>query len=135
MSKQAALKYHRTQIAGAIEDASGNLVHIEADDTSKSLRVNLWVWDTGTMAWVKMVQPASDVSTIEDLLAGVYWKDERYDYTSGNLDYKGLNTVHDAATSATTWNIYKYTWSGTNLDRIEGPLIGSWDGRAALSWG
>jgi len=61
--------------------------------------------------------------------------DQRFDYTSGNLDYRGLNVVHDEETSATTWYIWKYTWVGVNCTRAEGPLVGSWDGRASLSWG
>jgi len=67
--------------------------------------------------------------------SSTYWKDQRYDYTSGNLDYKGSNVTHDAATDAETWYIWKYTWNGDNVERIEGPLIGAWDNRATLDWG
>ena len=61
--------------------------------------------------------------------------DHRLDNTSGELDYEGLNVVHNEATTATTWLIWKYTWDGASCTRIEGPLIGSWDGRASLAWG
>lgn len=65
-----------------------------------------------------------------------YWKDQRFDYTSGDLDYKGLSQIHKAATDiGDLWWIWKYTWSGANLVRIEGPLNGVWDSRAALGWG
>lgn len=64
-----------------------------------------------------------------------FYPDQRFDYTSGNLDYKGFNETHKAATDATSWVVWKYTWSSGNLVRIEGPLTGSWDGRASLSWG
>jgi len=60
--------------------------------------------------------------------------DQRFDFTSGNMDYKGLNPVHNEATDAVTWYIFKYTWDGTDCTRIEGPLVGSWDGRATLAW-
>jgi len=76
-----------------------------------------------------------DLTDVEDLLSSDYWKDLRLDWTSGDLDYKGLNTDHDAATDAATWYIWKFTWSGSNPTRIEGPLVGTWDGRAALGWG
>lgn len=62
------------------------------------------------------------------------WKETRLDFTSGSLDYRGLNANHGAATSLETWQVWKFTWSGGNLVRIEGPLQGSWDGRADLSW-
>jgi hypothetical protein len=62
-------------------------------------------------------------------------KDQRQDYTSGEMDYRGTNAIHKAATTATTWQITKYTWVSSNCTRVEGPLEGSWDGRAALSWG
>lgn len=63
-----------------------------------------------------------------------YWKDQRFDYTTGNLDYRGCNITHKAGTDAETWYIWKYTWSGGNLLHIEGPLIGAWDNRATLNW-
>ena len=64
-----------------------------------------------------------------------YWKDRRYEYSAGNLIYKGTNTTHKAATTAETWYVWKYTWSGDDMVRCEGPLTGQWDNRASLSWG
>lgn len=113
------------------------------DPTSKSMRVNLWVWDTGTTAWVRMVQPSMNVDAddltitmgdVEKLLSRNYWKDKRLEYSAGDLIYKGFNTSHGAATDAATWYIWKHTWSAGDLTRIEGPLIGTWDGRADLAW-
>ncbi len=63
------------------------------------------------------------------------WLDQRFDYTSGSLDYKGVNETHKALITDTDWYVWKYTWSSGNCTRIEGPLKGSWQGRAALSWG
>jgi len=63
-----------------------------------------------------------------------YWKDRRYEYDTGDLIYRGVNTEPSASTSATTWHIYKYTWDVDDLVRLQGPLSGSWDGRAGLGW-
>lgn len=71
---------------------------------------------------------------VEKLLAENYWKQTRFDWTSGDLDYKGFNLVADASVDATDWYIWKYTWSGGSPTIIQGPLIGTWTGRAALSW-
>lgn len=66
----------------------------------------------------------------------IKWKDQRFDYTSGNLDYLGRSLIHKASTSESTlWWIWKYSFDGSdNLTRIEGPLTGNWDDRAALAW-
>jgi hypothetical protein len=62
------------------------------------------------------------------------WKDQRFEYLNEDLIYHGYNQTHDVATSATTWYIIKYTYVNNNVTRKQGPLIGSWDGRAALAW-
>lgn len=63
------------------------------------------------------------------------WYDQRMDYTSGNLDYKGVSKIHTAGAGDDVWWIWKYTWDATpNCTRIEGPLLGNWTGRAALGW-
>ena len=66
---------------------------------------------------------------------GAYWRDVRMAYTAGDLIYRGVHNVHNSATTDTDWEIWKYTWSGDDLIRMEGPLPGSWDGRAAVDWG
>jgi hypothetical protein len=58
----------------------------------------------------------------------------RMEYSGDNLIYRGINKAHKAATSSATWVVYKYTYTGTDLTMIEGPLIGTWDGRASLDW-
>ena len=64
-----------------------------------------------------------------------YWLDQRLDYTSGDLDYRGVNVGHKAGTGTNTWYVWKYTWNGSGAcTRIEGPLVGSWDNRASLAW-
>ncbi len=55
----------------------------------------------------------------------------KYDWTSGNLDYKGVNGNSDAADADTDWTIYKYTWVADNPTQIQ-ERQGSWTGRALL---
>lgn len=71
---------------------------------------------------------------VKPAIDGTYWHDIRLEYSSGDLIYKGYHIDHKAATDSATWFIWKFTWSGTDITRKEGPIIGSWDGRAALSW-
>ena len=69
------------------------------------------------------------------VLGGI-WHDQRFDYAGGsNLIYRGVHEMHDMSTANEDWEIWKYTYSGSDIIRIEGPLRGSWDGRAALVWG
>lgn len=106
-------------------------------------KVALYVWNATTLAWERMEQPTLEVSgdltvsmgDVERLLAENYWKDQRLDWSGGELIYKGLNIEHKAATDETTWYIWKLTWVGGELVRKEGPLVGGWNGRAALAWG
>lgn len=67
--------------------------------------------------------------------AGGYFRDKRYDYTSGNLDYTGFHEIHDASVDDTKWLVWKHTWSGSDQVRVEGPKEGAWSNRASLSWG
>jgi hypothetical protein len=66
--------------------------------------------------------------------AGGYFKEARLDWTSGDIDYQGVNEVKGADEGATTWLIWKFTWAGGKPTRIEGPLEGSWTNRASLDW-
>lgn len=55
---------------------------------------------------------------------------EQYDYTSGNLDYKGINTDRSADDADTDWIIFKYTWVSNNCTKIQ-MRITSWTNRAS----
>ena len=60
--------------------------------------------------------------------------DQRFDWTTGDLDYKGVSSVLGAATdTGDLWHIWKYTWAAGLPTRIQ-YLIGNWDSRAALDW-
>ena len=53
MSDEGALSIERTHLAGVVEDAKGTPMRLKGDETSGSMRVNLWTWDTGTTAYVR----------------------------------------------------------------------------------
>jgi YD repeat-containing protein len=65
------------------------------------------------------------------------WHDVRIAYdSSGYLIYRGVHEMHNIATTNADWEIWKYTNDTSGrVTRIEGPLRGSWDGRASLLWG
>lgn len=73
-----------------------------------------------------------DRETIVSL--GGYWHDVRMDYIADQLIYRGAHYLHNRPTSDGEWEIWKYTWDGTGVSRIEGPLKGAWDNRATLDW-
>lgn len=66
---------------------------------------------------------------------GCWWKDQRLEYSSGNIIYRGVHRLHDADAGDAEWAIWKFTYDGTDITRIEGPLTGTWTGRASLAWG
>lgn len=127
---------------GGTGETSGEVTPILADDTSQSLRVANLVWNTATLAWERMKQPTVELTgdltvsmgDVEALLAGNYWKESLFDWTSGNLDYMGLNVVLGAAEAAATWYVFKFSWTLGNITRCQGPIVGSWTGRAAMGW-
>ena len=80
-------------------------------------------------------QDIPEISTLaHELRANIYWRDKRMEFTSGNLIYKGTHRQNKADTADTLWAITKYTWTGTDLTRIQGPLPGAWDNRESLDW-
>ena len=62
------------------------------------------------------------------------WKDKRYEFSDGNVIFKGLHEDHKASMADDNWQIWKLTYDDGNITRIEGPLIGSWSNRASLAW-
>lgn len=57
--------------------------------------------------------------------------DIRFDPNDSVPDYIGTNKTQGAPTSNTDWLIYKLTYSGLNVTRIQ-KAVGSWDGRVGL---
>ena len=109
----------------ADDDAPTDLL---MDPTSFVLYTGSWVWNTTTLAWEKMIQPGETQGDLDS-----YWNDTRVEYSSGDILYRAAHVTHKAATSDTSWSIWKYTSSGDGLVRIE-RLDGAWDARGALSW-
>ena len=118
-----------------------NLYGMDLDE--EVFKIAGYVWDTDLLEWVRMQQPtihADDITVsmddVEALLAKDYWHDQRLAYdVSENLEYFGRNITKGEAQTATTWYIFKYIYDvNDNMERIEGPLIGSWTGRAGLPW-
>jgi hypothetical protein len=65
-----------------------------------------------------------------------YWRVRNFDYAGGaNVIYQGAHAQHNADEGDVIWAVWKYTYdASSNITKIEGPLTGSWTGRAALSW-
>lgn len=64
-----------------------------------------------------------------------WWKIQQYEYdVDNNPIYIGKNAKHDSGDDESSWGIWKLTWTTGNLTLMEGPLTGSWDDRATLSW-
>jgi len=125
------------------QDDDGIVRGIKVDLDTEVLHVQSWIWNPDTLDWERMKQPTLELTgdltvtmgDVEKLLANDYWKDQRLEYSGGDLVYKGFNTTHKAAVNATTWYIWKYTWVGNDCTRIEGPLVGAWSNNAGLAWG
>ena len=111
------------------QDTDDTPQDLEMAGDTKSLKVALYVYNPDSLSWDRMRQP--QISPLADELP----LDTRFESSSGDLIYKGIHSTHKALTSDSNWMIWKYTWSGTDVTRIEGPLDGSWDGRGGLSWG
>jgi hypothetical protein len=102
---------------------------LEKPDDLSGLKVALYCYNPDSLAWERMRQP--QIAPLADSLP----LDTRMEYSGGgDLQYKGVHGTHKAATSNASWLIWKYTWTGSDLTRIEGPLEGAWDNRATLDW-
>ena len=63
-----------------------------------------------------------------------YWKRKKIEYTSGLPIYVGCHWRFGIGTDDDQWEIWKFTWSGTDCTDIEGPLTGVYDDRVTLDW-
>ena len=72
--------------------------------------------------------------SVTELLANTYWKDRRFEWASGNPVYIGVNRKPNAPEGDREWQVYKITWSGDTVTRMQGPVEGSWENRAGLGW-
>lgn len=60
-----------------------------------------------------------------------FYCDIRFDADDSAPTYIGMNVTNGAATSDDTWKVLKFTYSSTNVTRIQ-TAYGSWDNRAGL---
>lgn len=151
MSDENDKRVRGSAIPRMLEPVGSDALLMRTEADMKGLLVSLHVWDTGTGAWVKMVQPTIEagdlyvaVDGVESLLGDIdehvlnvrracrekFWRDERIEYSGGKLIYLGRNETMNEATSATTWFIRKYTYDGDDVVRIQAQVT-SWDNRAS----
>ena len=60
-----------------------------------------------------------------------FWADIRFDADDSAPTYIGLHETNGASTSTDTWKLYKFTYSGSNVTRIQ-LGYGAWDNRASI---
>lgn len=60
-----------------------------------------------------------------------YFADIQFDPSDAVPIYIGMNVDKGASDAATTWKVYKFTYSGSDVTRIQ-LAYGSWTGRASL---
>lgn len=58
-----------------------------------------------------------------------FYADIRFDADDSLPTYIGLNVTNGAATFASDWKIYKFTYNGSNTTRVQ-TAYGTWDDRA-----
>ncbi len=59
------------------------------------------------------------------------WRNIKYDASDSQPNYIGLNLDADALDSDSDWEIFKFTYSGSNVTQIL-RKTGTWSGRVAL---
>ena len=122
-----------TKLAGTIAGrimVNPDPIDYGVDETTRSMPVNLRVWDSDLLQWVRMTQPVAEGGTIEELLKNIYWGDIRYEYSSGNCVYKGMNATMNADTSSTDWWIIRYDYDCEGNCTRKRVQQTSWDNRA-----
>ena len=114
----------------ALDAETGELKNLYLEDLIHALRVTNWVWNTGSLADERMVQPITyeQMFDLENIAKGEYWADQRleYDATTGEPVYIGTNVAVDADESGTDWKLQKITYN-ENVEAIRiQQTTGSW---------
>ena len=60
-----------------------------------------------------------------------FYADIRFDPDDSQPDFIGLNLSNGAAGSASDWKVYKFSYTGTAVTRIQ-LAYGAWDDRVSL---
>lgn len=102
---------------GAITDPSLNRTeHIDENISAK--RVGGYAYDAVTGQWTRSE-------------AGIKYSYFQFDPDDSAPNYIGKNTNSAALDGDSTWVIYKFTYSGSNVTKIV-KKTGTWSGRVAL---
>ena len=73
-----------------------------------------------------------DVNNLKpQIVDGAIWGDVRFDASDNLPNYIGMHVTRGADQGATDWKILKFSYSGSNVTRIE-TAYGSYTGRAGL---
>lgn len=71
----------------------------------------------------------------ELILAGQLYRCKQFAYDATNqLIYEGYHLDPNAGDGDKHWHIFKHSWTDGKKTKTQGPLIGTWTGRAALPW-
>ena len=74
------------------------------------------------------------INLVYDMVAGNYWGRIKTDLAnSATVIYTGYHVSPTAADSDPNWHILRDSISATLID-TQGPLVGTWTGRASLGW-
>lgn len=101
------------------------IVPINADEESKTLAVNLQVYDPSIPQWIKMT-----TSMANDEFPVFYT--EKFEWSAGNCIYKGGHATLNASIDDTAWHIYKYDYDGSNNCEQIRFSQGAWSNRTNL---
>ncbi len=129
--QQNLLNVTRASNAALVGNQGGTPTSITA--TTTNIDVQLWGWDSGALAPVKVV-----VNPNGSLSASTLTQRSDYD-ANGNMIYYGL-ALPGSATSSAVWQIRRLDYSGTGNLLDELYAVGSasfsniWDNRASLSY-
>jgi hypothetical protein len=93
------------------------------------LNLSLDNQDTGLTSLRGMLEYANGAGWVRSPIAGSF-PYTQFDWTSGDLDYMGINGSISAADGDTTWVIFKYTWVSGNPTVIK-QRVTSWTARAS----
>lgn len=115
--------YKQRDILHAVDDEE--IVTLAADEESKTLGVNLQVWDASALQWIKMTN-----SMANDEFPVFYT--ERFEWSAGNCIYKGGHADLNASIDSTAWHIYKYDYDGSNNCEMIRFAQGAWSNRTNL---
>ncbi len=131
-------------VLGAIDKDTEEIRYVAMDEDSRGIHMCLWVYDTNTLAWVKMTQPLIDASdsTLYLALDGVeasltLMTDALGHYFASDIDESGDPAYYGFLDKAGNWYILEInTASGTYRYEVGASAYSTaWTNRATQSYG